>query len=306
MIPGWIPWVSLVLWTPQWSAAYDRRLMAPRAKTAKTSMKIAHAVGVAGVLAVLAATGSATEAADLVSHRALYRTNLAASTNASGIVGAQGTMLYHFAESCDGWTVENRAYLVFQYAEGEAVESTWSFLSWESLDGRQYRFRVRHDRDRETVDAFKGDAELSDGERSGIGRFRGETEQVRHLPPGTQFPTDHLRFLIDAAEGGTKHVTRVVFDGANLDNPYEISAFMTEVPFEDRAAASKVTGLADAPAWNMRLAFFKADATSPHPEFEIAARYRVDGIADRVLQEFRDFSLDHELETLEVLPAPDC
>ena len=43
------------------------------------------------------------------------------------------------------------------------------------------------------------------------------------LPQGTMFPTTHIQSLIQYAREGGKHITKIMFDGATLDNPYEVS-----------------------------------------------------------------------------------
>ena len=56
----------------------------------------------------------------------------------------------------------------------------------------------------------------------------------------------------------------------------------------------------------MRLAYYPIADPAEIPKFEIGVRYREDGIADRILQDFGDFQLDLTLEELTLLPAPDC
>ena len=84
------------------------------------------------IVVVLGLLGAEAWAGELVPHRALYGMVLGSATPGSGIVGAEGAMAYRFAAACDGWTVENRTYLLIRYAEGDEVETTWSFASWES------------------------------------------------------------------------------------------------------------------------------------------------------------------------------
>jgi len=75
------------------------------------------------------------EAAELLSHRAIYRMSLDRATGGSEEVAAEGMMLYRFAEACDGWTVENRTYLRLRYERGSDTETVWTFVSWEAADG---------------------------------------------------------------------------------------------------------------------------------------------------------------------------
>jgi hypothetical protein len=215
-----------------------------------------------------------------------------------------GAMEYRFTERCDGWTVENRTYLLIDYeGEGE-VETAWDFASWESKDGLRYRFRVRHNRNGKVVDAFQGGAELADRGGSGVARFSSPADTTVDLPRGTLFPTEHLALLLDAARGGGGHLVRTVFDGTGLDNPYRISAFIMEAETGGLPLAD--AGLSASRTWRMNLAFYPAALTGPLPEFEIRVLYRSDGIADGIRQDFSGFSVDLGLSHIEILPPPEC
>ena len=240
-----------------------------------------------GCLLVLAASAAAAPPslaagmADLVSHRATYRMTLGGASPGSGVIGARGVMEYRFAERCDGWTVENRTYLLLDYeGEGE-VENVWDFASWESKDGLGYRFRFRHTRDGEVVDVFRGVAELAGRGGAGVARFTSPDDVARDLPRGTLFPTEHLALLLDSARDGGGHLVRTVFDGTTLDNPYRISAFIKEADAAGNEFAA--AGLKEKRTWRMNLAFYPAALAEPLPEFEIRVLYRADGIARALL-----------------------
>lgn len=260
---------------------------------------IAFSGCVAAALGVITSTAAAVE---LVPHRAVYRMALAKATSGSGIVGAEGVMAYRFGAECEGWIVETKSSLVLRYVEGDEVATAWSFTSWEARDGKAYRFDVRHTRDGRLVEHLRGRAALA----TGVARFSLPAASTVALPEGTLFPTMHLKAVLTAAREGARQVTRTVFDGASLDNPYEISAFIGQVPAGERRALAQAAGLKERPAWRMRWAFFPVLSTEAAPEFEIGVRYREDGIADELMQDFGDFSLAITLGGVEVLPEPDC
>ena len=254
---------------------------------------------------ILSTTGSVALAAEgLVSHRAIYRIALSSTQPQSSVTAAKGAMHYSFAETCDGWNVENQTFISFSYTEGTTAETTWSFASTESKDGLRYRFRVRNDRDGETVDRLQGDATLKARGAAGVARFvQPEAEEVE-LPAGTLFPTRHVQELLAAARAGTKSFNRVVFDGSSQDNPYEVSAVMLSPIAADGAPRPK--GLGPSRIWPVQLAFFPHDGQGDLPEFELSVRYREDGIADRLVQDVDDIVLDLELTEIELLPKPTC
>ena len=54
------------------------------------------------------------------------------------------------------------------------------------------------------------------------------------------------------------------------------------------------------------MAFYLRGSKDPTPDYEVALRYYLNGVADEVLQSFGNFSLKGRLQKLEPLPRPDC
>jgi hypothetical protein len=271
-------------------------------------MRMRAGVAAAAVLAAGLAGMGAAPAAELAAHRAVYRMTLAAASPNSGVVGAQGSMFVHFADACDGWATDNRIVLDIAYGESEAVESVWSIAAWESKDGLHYRFRSRQVRDGETEENLAGEARLS---RRGGGNatFAGTdtTPETRiELPSGTLFPTAHLAALLAAAERGERRFVRAVFDGTSLDNPFEISALLSDVPDSQARPPKATEDLPPVRRWRMRLAFYAHASQEALPQFEIDGRFRDDGIVEWLEQDFGDFRLRGTLVKVELLPKPKC
>ena len=261
-----------------------------------------------GVLVLLCGAALPAAAKGLVPHRAVYDMKLGTVSGSSGITGIRGAMQYRFADSCDGWTVENKTYLRIIYSQGNEVETFWNFVSWESKDGLKYNFRVRHERDGKVVENLKGRARLTGKGKAGSAAFTEPEDTFVKLSAGTLFPTEHLQFLLREVKKGQRHVVRTMFDGASLDNPYMVSALMAgklagsmsnlAKPFSSKVDPS--------PSWPMHMAFYPRGKKNELPEFEISASYRQDGIADKINQNFGDFSLDLSMSDLELLPKPPC
>jgi len=246
------------------------------------------------------------EAAELLSHRAIYRMSLDRATGGSEVVAAEGMMLYRFAEACDGWTVENRTYLRLRYERGSDTETVWTFVSWEAADGLSFRFNARYEQDGNVVEKLKGEANLDESEGAGSARFSLPDDTEVDLPEGAMFPTEHMLNLIAAAEADEKILNAVVFDGSSLDNPYRVGAIMAPLSAADTEALAKAAELPEKPAWWVRMAFFPYRGEGSLPEFELGARYRDDGVADEITQHFENFSLVLRLKEFEVLEKPDC
>ncbi len=259
-----------------------------------------------GLILALSAGQSGIAVAELLPHRAAYRMSLASATRTSGLVAAKGVMIYTFGKSCDGWTVENRTYLALTYESGAYAETVWTFASSESADGLDFRFRARFEESGRIVERVRGYARLSGQGEDGTAWLAEPEEMEVPLPKGTVFPTQHMRQLIAAAERGDSALQRIVFDGTSLQNPYLVNALLGPLPAHAEQALAASVGLPLAPAWWTRLAYFPLHSREATPEFELSARYRVDGVAGEITQQFDDFTLRVRLDRLETLAEPDC
>lgn len=256
-----------------------------------------------------AAAGAPSGVAGLSAHRAAYEIKLASSRSGTGPAGATGLMAYEFADVCDGWTVENRIVLDMVYEEEEAVRIDWAFTSWEAKDGSRYRFRVKHTRDGEIIDDLKGEASLEASGKKGQATFSGSAEAERGLTPGTLFPTAHLLESFKAAEGGKVNFFRPMFDGGSLENPYEVNVHMSDGKKSDARVKELLESSGFKPSdgtWRFRVAFFSQGSKAAEPAFEMDVDYRRDGIAERILQDFGDFTLLMRPVQLTKTPPPDC
>ncbi|MFO1120273.1 MAG: DUF1849 family protein [Rhodospirillales bacterium] len=242
---------------------------------------------------------------ELQPHRAVYRMVLASASPSSDLVSANGVMVYRFDRGCDGWTVENRTFLRLFYDDDTVSDTLWSFVSWESLDSRKFRFHARYDQDGKTVELLEGDADLHGPGKAGKARFSQPGQEVR-LPAGTVFPTKHLQEVIAAAAAGGHRLKSIVFDGASIDNPYVVSSLFGAVAPAAAQAMATQLHLPLAPAWKAQMAFFPLNSRDAAPQLEMTGEYRADGIADALIQHFDAFSLDIRLREIQLLTPPDC
>jgi EipB-like len=251
------------------------------------------------VTAALAAPGSPL----LSPHRAIYHMALASARAGSGVAGASGTMSYQFGDSCDGWIVENRIAVTYSYTEGGQAETTTDFLTWESKDGLRYRFRMRNTRDGQITDDIEGTAELKGKGQGGVAKFTRPEAATIPLPKGTLFPTEHTVRLMEAARGGDRSLLRVVFDGSDAQGPYDVNALIGR---SHAMPANTASPLLDSPSWPMSLAFFPLESKDSTPDFEMRLDYHGNGVAQNIIQAFKNFSLEGRLETIEPLPRRGC
>ncbi|MBF0304940.1 MAG: cell envelope integrity EipB family protein [Alphaproteobacteria bacterium] len=250
---------------------------------------------------VVACAGPALAGVELLPHKATYSMSLASSRASSGIAAATGAMTYEFADSCDGWTVSNKTTLTLAYAEGEQIDTTWDFVTWESKDGSKYRFHVRSTRQGEVTEEIDGTASVAPDKKGEVKFLKPDAKTIA-LPPGTLFPTEHTERLLERARANENFVSKVVFDGSDAEGPYIVTAVLGRF----LAAAATPTPVPPADSWRMRMAFFPLDSKDETPEYEVGVRYFENGVATDLVQDFGNFSLRGKLDKVEKTTKPDC
>src|SRR3546814_714524 len=123
-------------------------------------------------VAVLAASACASSAAPPAvahaSHRAYYEVGIGHVSARADVVGARGGMVAEWSRDCEGWTSNQRLAVSMSQSSGEAVSSSVSLSSFESLDGTLYRFEARTEIGGETIEEVRGKAERPARSEPGI------------------------------------------------------------------------------------------------------------------------------------------
>src|SRR5690349_2287837 len=131
-----------------------------------------RALQVGWLIAAIAGMAAApVAAAEIASHRALYKMSLGRAGGESGVTAASGTMAYQWGESCDGWTVEQRYRMKIGYAESPDVSIASNFVTWEAKDGLRYRFNQKETRNGADEEEVKGEAKLDGPGQGGAATF---------------------------------------------------------------------------------------------------------------------------------------
>jgi len=257
------------------------------------------------VAAALFCTQAQADAVTLRSHDATYAMKQVHQYNRNGSVieQAQGVLHYAFRNSCDGWTVEYKSAIRMQLGNGNQSQMEWNYTSWESFDGKRLRFRSRMKQNGQESERLHGEARLEEG--AGVVVFAEPNGRRETIPADTRFPTTHLREAFERVNKGEMVFSAPYFDGSGDDLDFEVDT--VSLPYKGKKVTQvEETKLPDVPVWNMRLTFFKPDNQASVADTEISARYRADGVATRLLQDFGDLVLKGRLAELSYLDEPTC
>lgn len=238
-------------------------------------------------------------------HKAVYNLTLGETRSSGLIVDVIGRMEFEWADVCDGWTINQRFRIAYLYEDGVTVNYGWSLSSWESKDGKRYRFFIRRFDPSGESESVRGEAELGpDG--SGRAVYSEPERREVALPAGTLFPSQHIAYVLERAAAGAVPVWSLVFDGAGEEGLMGISAALsTELPpgSPTQLASPLLNGQK---SWQLSLAFYQPDAASAEPEQEQVLRLFANGVSDELRLDYGDFVLNADLTALTELPQPDC
>ena len=168
-------------------------------------------------------------ATDLVPHRAIYSMTLGSTTGSKGPASIRGVMSYEFQNRCNAWTVDSTVFLKLSFGGLREIESVRKIITWEGKDGLGFRFRMSETRGGETVEEIKGVAALDGIGQAGVVEYLKPKRFKANLPKGTLFPTGHIKTVISTSVSGGNFVGRHLFDGATIDKPYMVSAFIEKI-----------------------------------------------------------------------------
>lgn len=262
------------------------------------------------LLALACAAFSVPEAkASIAPHRAVYAMKLASAKNGSSISNVAGKMTFEWADACDGWATQQHLKLHFTYAEGNEADLDSRVTSWESKDGKQYRFNVRRISNDKETESYRGTATLT--EKGGSGKYTIPKDKAEiKLPPESLFPSAHTQLILDKAATGEKLFTRRVFDGSDEEGAADVSVFIgakIDHPAEtDLPAGVNANPLVTVPAWPARLAFYSPELETGEPDYEMNLILHTNGIARSMLIDYGDFAVSGTLDELQALSAPGC
>lgn len=262
-------------------------------------------IGRVALAAVWGLAAGAADAAEIVSHRGFYGLKLSSSRQGGTFVDARGALDMTIEKTCDGWLLSQNMAMELATAQGDEVRQAVRYSGWESLDGARYRFVSKTRTDRSEKDA-KGAARAGAAGKPGEAVFENAETRTVALPPGTRFPIAHAAWLIDRAQAGDHQAPSVVFDGTDGEGPQRVAAFIgRKVGAKDHGRAA-IGPLADQAGWTMRLAFYPEGGTEASPQYEMEILQLANGVAPRMVIDYRDFSVELEIRKIEPIPTPSC
>ncbi|HEX8417124.1 MAG TPA: cell envelope integrity EipB family protein [Methylobacterium sp.] len=276
-------------------------------------MKLGH--GSACLFVVVAATAQAAAPASsirLAGHRAVYDLSLGQSAGTRAVESARGRIVIDFTgDACKGYTMTTRQVTELQSSESGSRTSDLRNTTFESGDGRSFRFKTTTALNGTQNQAVDGTAEIG-----------GDALKVRLKEPkrdqfegsaGVMFPSLHMRRLIEAARAGETTVSVQVFDGSDdgrkIYDTLAVIGRRTVAPVAgtERDKPLQAGDMAAMPRWPVTLSYFTAGAGERTPIYTLAFDLYDNGVSGRLRLDYGDFAIVGDLSRLDMLPAgQDC
>jgi hypothetical protein len=255
-----------------------------------------------------AMAAAAPLAVPLAAHRAVYDLSLSRTEGNRGPSYARGRIAFDFSGTpCEGYAQNFRQFTEMQSAEGPARVSDMRSATFETPDGKNFRFKVETDVDRSKVETSDGRAVRSDDGALSVNLSAPSVTKV-DLDKDVLFPTEHLRHIIEAARNGEHLLTVKVFDGSETGQKvFDTTAVIGKVATGAVDDASKrLPDLAAAKRWPVAISYFEEGKRDSQPNYVLSFDLYENGISRALKLDYGDFVLSGNMVELELLPTQPC
>lgn len=250
----------------------------------------------------------AAPAVQIMPHRAVYKVVLDHVRAGSGISNVSGTMLFDWADACDGWAIQQKLTLHVSDREHDDIEIDSATAMWESKDGKAYNFYLRHMINGAEDEKYQGHAEIKDDSGKAIYTVPKEKAPIK-LSVKTVFPAGHTKKILQKAQQGETFFSMPVFDGTDKAGYADVSAFISPSRKSDLTllpAKLAKHKLIKKKFWPVRLAFFGPDSQTSAPDYEMDIELQENGVAHSMRIDYGEFSIKGKLVSLEIPEGTVC
>ncbi|GJD62489.1 cell envelope integrity EipB family protein [Methylobacterium frigidaeris] len=275
------------------------------------------------VLLALSSPVLAAETVHLAPHRAVYDLSLSGSSGTRAVDSARGRIVFDFSgDSCKGFALQYRQVTVLESSESGTRTSDLRNTTFESGDGRSFRFRTQSDLNGKAAAPVDGNAERGD---KGLDITLKQPKRGEMAVPGeVLFPAAHMKRLIEAARAGQSTVAVKVFDGSDdgrkvydtlaVIGPQRVAAKPDAVtPDAPKPASAPVEAplregaMAAMPHWPVTLSYFSPGEGERTPVYVLAFDLYENGVSGALRLDYGEFSLKGELSRIDLTPeSKDC
>lgn len=258
---------------------------------------------IVGVGIVVILSSAKVWAAGFISHRAVYDIKLHSSTPTTDVQTVSGQTHILFQDVCDGWAITEDYAISFGLGEDVSASFISHYETWESKDGSSFSFSVLENSNIDDEQVYEGFANLSDGYAEAF--YSSGSGQAIELPADTVFPVQHMQRLVKKAQDGVALYQSNIFLGGDSQQAlYLVNAVLGKE--KTTPAPPELGNIGQASYWPITLAYFKTDAPTAAPEYEIEVKLQANGVIRSYLADYGNFVVQAKLSSGESLETPTC
>lgn len=258
------------------------------------------------VSCLLPFAASAAGKEELVAYRGVYDVQLENMSEKSGITGLTGRMVYEFNGSkCKGYTTQFRFITRVDMKEAPLRITDQQTTSFETSDGREFRFSSKNYVDKELTKEIAGAASRT-GKAVTIKLTR--PEETEYEVVTAEFPVAHTMQVIRNALAG-KHFFRIRLYDASEDAS-EVTETSVVIGKERKPQPDRETRImgvhGNDPVWPVTISYFNdADNKDGLPAYRTSFLLYRNGVTRDLFMDYGDFSIRGKLVRFDILDRKD-
>ncbi|MFS2326828.1 cell envelope integrity protein EipB [Brucella sp. H1_1004] len=243
---------------------------------------------------------NAASTVSLIPHRAVYDLTLDRADEKSGISGLTGRMVYEFnGSACEGYTTNFRFVTRIDMDEQPQRVTDQQTTSFESADGKDFRFANKTFVDKELVKEVRGDAKVEGG-KTVVALSKPKDDKLDLK--ATQFPTTHMEELIAKALAGEKFYQTTLYDASEDADRVVATTVVVGKEQEAKNDETKAMGkFTKDNVWPVTISYFDdKEKQDGLPIYRINFKLYKNGITRDLTMDYGDFSMRGKLVKLDL------
>ncbi|HKH33091.1 MAG TPA: cell envelope integrity EipB family protein [Beijerinckiaceae bacterium] len=273
--------------------------------------RIASSFLATALLAATAAVAQPAAGVPLAAHRVVYDLTLAGTAGARGLEAARGRIAFDFlGDNCDGYALTYRQVTVLEGGEIGTRTSDLRTATFESGDGKSFRFKTESDTQGAPAKKLDGDAERNKDGVLAV-RLKQPKSDRFSFGEGPVFPSDHMKRLIAAARAGETTMSIKIFDGS--DDGHKVYDTLAVIgrkiePGKDDGveAALRTDAMRKLARWPVTLSYFTGGRGEQVPVYVISFELYENGVSRALKLDYGEFALKGDVTRFELMPGKDC
>jgi hypothetical protein len=260
-----------------------------------------------------AAFGAEAAPTSLAPHRVVYDLTLAKATGTRGVENARGRIAFDFlGDDCEGYALSYRQVTVLESGEIGSRTSDMRTTTFESGDGRTFRFKTDSEMEGSGAKKLDGDAEKK-GDGGLAVRLKQPKPERFAFGDDPVFPSDHMKRLIAAARAGETTFSMKVFDGS--DDGHKVYDTLAVIgrriepgssPAEAVEAPLRTEAMRKLDRWPVTLSYFTPGRGEQTPIYTISFELYDNGVSRALKLDYGEFALKGDVAQFELMPEKAC